>query len=147
MCRFPPLVPEFRILTGYESKRVIGIPGAAMYQFLNYDHGLDAASVDALLYDLGGNAFSGGVVMALFLGSFVAIPMDAWLEMRPEAVRVTLRPQRAIGCGPAIFRGAGDVRFMQQTVGRIRDMLEAFGFIRPHLDSFGPPHSGSFTQV
>ena len=131
LCMFPPLVPEFRLLTGYESMRMIGIPDAAMDQFLNYDHGLDAASVDALLYDLGGNAFSGGVVMALFLGSFVAIPMDAWLEMRPEAVRVTLRPQRAIGCGPPPSSGA------RETSDSCSRLSDAFGIFLEAFGSFG----------
>ena len=81
---YSPLVPEFRCLVGYESMRLIGVPDEVLDEFKSFGHGLDLAAIDKLYYDLGGNAFSGGVILALIMSSLLHIDAEYWIRETPK---------------------------------------------------------------
>jgi hypothetical protein len=65
---FPDLVPNLRVLTGFEMMQLIGVPSSILDKFILAPlSNLDVASNDGLCHHLAGNAFSGGVIVALFV--------------------------------------------------------------------------------
>jgi hypothetical protein len=62
----PPLVAEVRCLTGFEHLQSIGFPFDVINGFMHDPtHGISADHADGLLYNMAGNAFSGGCVLAV----------------------------------------------------------------------------------
>jgi hypothetical protein len=62
------LVPNFRTLSGFEMMQIAGCPPDIVHRFITSPLSVaDKAASDALAYDLAGNAFSGGVVVAIVI--------------------------------------------------------------------------------
>ena len=70
---FAPVVPEIRCLTGFEALNLTGVPAAAMNAFLKGSHSMDQVAVDTLFHNMGGNAFSGGCVLSIFMAAFTLL--------------------------------------------------------------------------
>lgn len=82
---FPPLVGAFRGLTGIESARIAGIPLEFMQTFLESpDNMLNRAEVDRLMYNLAGNAFSGGVALSFVIAILLFVDPKHLMPKKTE---------------------------------------------------------------
>ena len=75
----PPLVHEVRGLTGLEHMQTVGFPFDVLNGFQNDPtHDLPRDASDALFYNMAGNAFSGGCVLALSMSVLIHVGPLLW---------------------------------------------------------------------
>jgi hypothetical protein len=67
-----PTVPAFRPLCGFEAWRVHGGPDKVAETYSE----LDPGAVDGLLYDMSGNSFTSGVILALHISILLHVPLE-----------------------------------------------------------------------